>query len=282
MQQITPAQKVPIVYQIDRASIDTDTYYVQAIVRDTVNGTTIKTVNLTDGGNQRFTGTFEAPNEGQEEFFIDVETIVYTDSGYTTKSQSDAVQTKQYVVREAWSRALGSVGGSSIDYARIERIVDAVITKKLKEFKIPKTNLSPIVTLLKETKRAVNKIEIPETDLTNITNQLASITSLIENLPEETDLNPVLEGIQNLATTLGVIQDAISQLPPEVREQVNAAITQITGSLSEAQKLLSGEVGKIMEQIDKKEMNVGALSLAIPAGGGNEKPQPVRSSLLGG
>ncbi len=131
--QIAPQENFPIVYLIGDP-FDATTYYVQAIIRDSGTGATLITKNLTNGGSRRFSGIVQAPSDpsglGR---FIDVTTSVYTDSGYTTKSQNYEERQETYLVTPRWSIALGGGvgGGVAFDYEKIRTIFLEVIADKI-------------------------------------------------------------------------------------------------------------------------------------------------------
>lgn len=270
MNQLNPSQKVPIVYQIDRAVLDSETYYVQAKVRNSVTEAVIKTVNLTHIGSQRFTGTFETPSV-DDDLFLDVETKVYTDSGYTTESQLDAVTTAQYVVRESWNRTLAGVGGmaqekssgATVDYQKVREIFVEELTKMM-EGKDP-ADLNPVMLALKNLQDSVDGIET-EQDLSPIVDSIVRIEGIVQQIPKEhQDIVPVLEGIQNLAFTLGEVKDTFAKLPESVRSstenEFNEIGTTLQNALQNLEAKISEAVARVQQAIDSKEMNIGRMTL---------------------
>ena len=77
MIQLRPTETFTIV-RVLGDTVDTATYFVQAIIRNSNTGKIIDTINLTDKGNRRFTGNWEvAADVSGEGFYIDITTTVY-------------------------------------------------------------------------------------------------------------------------------------------------------------------------------------------------------------
>ena len=88
MISIEPGTIFPITRQLGDPE-DTATYYVRAFVRNAQNDVLLKTINLTDKGDQRFRGEWEVPYHAGSDYYITIETRVYSDSGYTTEVVGD-------------------------------------------------------------------------------------------------------------------------------------------------------------------------------------------------
>ena len=172
MLSLQPQKAFPIVRKLS-VPTDTATYYVQAVVRNSLTDVTISTVNLAnDGlGIQRFVGSFQAPADASGEgLWIDVVTKVYSDSGYTTQDTDYADEVESYLVID---RTLGLRGGGGIDSRTIRRIIQEELGKipkdDKKEEKESKDRTDEIIKSIRGDIRqivfAISKIEIPETDL---------------------------------------------------------------------------------------------------------------------
>ena len=86
--QLAPNTTFAIVRQIEDHT-DSATYYVQAVIRNAQTDALIATVNLTDQGSRRFSKNWQVTADASGQgFYISILTSVYTNSGYTTKSQN--------------------------------------------------------------------------------------------------------------------------------------------------------------------------------------------------
>lgn len=131
--------------------LDTSTYYVQAIVRDTRNDQVLDSLNLVDQGNGRFTRNWSVPHDpsgqGRE---ISIEKTIYTDPNYSDVSATYGRWTDQYIIYNLRSpQAPASVAGPDVDYERIQQMIGAAVAK------IPPTDLSEVVGELGGVKKTV-------------------------------------------------------------------------------------------------------------------------------
>lgn len=190
MLNLNPRESFIITHQLNNSYI-TDTSYVRAVIRNAKTDVTLATKDLTDQGNGRFTTTYQVPADvSGQGFYISIVTSVYSDSGYTTKSQNYGDEVNTYLVQERYNPniALGATGGPDIDYKRIQKIVNDEINKIEK----PKViDLSPVISGIKSIKEDLSNVEIPEYPITNLTPVIDSIkeskTSIvkkIESIPE--------------------------------------------------------------------------------------------------
>src|SRR5688572_8979423 len=80
---------------------DTNTYYVRAVVRNAYTDEIIATLDLTDKTGQRFKKDWHVPGDPSGQgFYISIVTSVYSDNGYTTKSDSYGDEENTYLVQE--------------------------------------------------------------------------------------------------------------------------------------------------------------------------------------
>lgn len=149
---LEPLKNFLVDFKINNPS-DTATYYVQAVIKDSVNGTVLATLNLTDNGNQYFSKVWTAANDQSGTGLqITITTTVYSDSGYTTISPIYGAQVNNYIVRHLASQLLGGwerSGVKVVDYAEIEKVIRKVVA----EIAIPegqKVDLRPIVKSIEE------------------------------------------------------------------------------------------------------------------------------------
>lgn len=215
MIHITPHGSFPVVRQLEDVE-DTTTYYVRAVVRDSETGDILKTIDLVDNGDQRFTKNYSVPADASGfGRYIDITTTVYSDSGYTTRAGfSDENET--YLIKEDTKLGGGVGAGETVSYPEIRKI----IKQELKKLEMPEPakveDLRPALksmgdTLRNDIQKSVDSIKIPEqvkpnldkvtndirTDLDTVINTLLLAIDNKEVTPE-TNLMPVIEMIQNL------------------------------------------------------------------------------------
>jgi len=176
---LQPREQFAIVRQLQDHT-DSGTYYVRAVVRNSRTDAVIDTVNLTDRTNRRFTALWQviADTSGQG-LFVDICTSVYTDSGYTTKSENYGDESETYLIDNR-QKATGGGASGDVDYKKIKKMLSEAIST----IKIPD-------------QKEIEMPEYPETDLSMVHEQLESIISLVTAipLPEKVDLQPVLDAI---------------------------------------------------------------------------------------
>jgi hypothetical protein len=188
MKIISPSTILPLVYLIQDHT-DVNTYYVQVVVKDSRTGSILQTINLTDGGNRRFTGNYSVPTT--EDMFLDITTSVYSDAGYTTKAQDKYEILDQYQVKTQWGLQFGGVGGSGpgIDYKKIKKMIDESISKIEKP---EKYDDSLILNKLNGLKEAISMIEMP--DMTDMK-------------PKPVDFSPIMTKMHELSGIIAEIND---------------------------------------------------------------------------
>lgn len=215
--QLHPRENFTIVRQIEDHT-DSATYYVRAVIRNAktdaiiqVNGNNY--LNLTDKGSQRFSANWLVPADASGQgFWITILTSVYTDSGYTTKSQNYGDKMETYLVQDRMNPNLGGYGGggADIDYKKIRKIVDKVVSERLKEDiempEIPKVikveiekekvvvpvvnvppppSLKPVLDAIKEVKKDISEIEFPESEKVEFQPVLDHVSKSIEMVIEK-------------------------------------------------------------------------------------------------
>ncbi len=208
MIQLEPRENFIIARQIDNPA-DTNTYYVRGFVRNATTDELLATVNLTDKGDQRFRGLWQvAADVSGQGFYITVCTKIYTDSGYTTESTDYGREEYQYLVQQRFNPALMGGGGASVDYKKIAQAIkdelknfqlpkqitaseiEAVIEKHVEKIKFPEvkipenkeTDLSGVMSEIKNLADKVNGIDVPKLDLSPVTKFLKEMSKMIEEL----------------------------------------------------------------------------------------------------
>ncbi len=173
-----PQKNFTVVRQIAN-HLDTDTNYVQAVIRNAYTDAIIATLQLDDKGGQRFKKDWQVPADTSGEgFYVSIVTSVYTDSGYTSKNPNYGDEENTYLV-EAAARVHG---GGGVDAYTVRRIVSEELDK------LPKPE----------------PVTIPEPkDIKDRTDEI--LKAIKENKPEKVekvDLKPVLTGVKELKAAI--------------------------------------------------------------------------------
>lgn len=208
---VNPNTNLRIVRQLSDPT-DVGTNYVRAVVRNSATGAVLDTVNLTDEGGQRFSGYYhtDADPSGVG-YYIDVTTTVYTDAGYTTKSENYQVESNTYHVIQQWGPGMGLGGGTDVNYEKVRRIVQEELGKLNIEIPTPRDITPELLGVERRLKESVGAIKIPE--------------------QKEVDLEPVLQevrtSVDNAINTLLLAVDAKEVTPPTDLTEVLEAIATI-------------------------------------------------------
>lgn len=240
MHQLSPQETFPIVYTLSDPG-DTSTYYVRAVMRNSVTGAIIRVnnlnyINLTDQGNRRFSKNIQAPTDSSGQgLWIDIVVSVYTDSGYTTKSLNYQELETKYLVQQRWNMALNGGAGGFINTGKAETNSSTINYKKLKEIileamlealnalpttDIPEFDLSPVLAKLSLLEPIIRAIKIPDPipqkpiDLGPVLRAIGAI--------KETDLTPVLEKID--AIDIPVQKDPVIVDQKNLLQEIHTAI----------------------------------------------------------
>lgn len=242
---LQPQVAFPIVRQIANHT-DSTTYYVRAVVRN-ANGTTIDTVNLASQGGQRYQTSWQVPADptGQG-IYLSIVTSVYTDSGYTTKSENYGDEETTYLVFDrVLSSSRGGVGrGAGIDSGTVRRIIREELEKAKPEeveeeepeepedeVEEPKEPMrwDEILSGQQEIKKALADIPKQHVDITPILNDVKKVIQAVNDkeITPPTDITPILNKIDDV-------------------EEINSL------SRQEAEKLLADLAQVITVQIPKK------------------------------
>ena len=206
---LTPNEQFLIARQLED-SADTATYYLRAIIKD-IDGTTIDTVNLTDGGNQYFYKKWLVVSSNTiNGKYIAINIFVYTDASYTTLSTLYGVRSDTYLIFQRLNANQSFGGGGVIDYREVGKMVAEEI-KKIEFPKQPKQELPKVTDftpIIKEITKTINdridKIPIPEKlekiDLSPLDSGIKRVITEITSRPkfEKTNLEPFIPEMKKL------------------------------------------------------------------------------------
>jgi hypothetical protein len=219
--QVQPAQNFDVVYFLGDHT-DSTTYYVRAVVYDVRTGDILTTENLTESPNNSrlFANTIQAPPDpiGYGRNIVAIVTV-YTDSGYTTKS--DVYQELSYNFLVKAEQLI--LGGGGVDHEALKEIFEKALeqflgklpkpdpTKPLPEMPFPR-----ILQALSDVKTAIDNIPKPELDLSPILNKMEALRAAIKMIPEPdpVDLKPMTSAVANL-------EEAVNTAIDELRDVQN-------------------------------------------------------------
>lgn len=222
---------------------DSTTYYVRAVVRNALTDDIITTLDLTKkAGEQRYVKDWQVPADPHGlGLQITIETSVYTDSGYTEKSQNYGDEIADHIIRND-TRRLG--GGGGVDASTIRVILEEELEKRNPapiEFpEIPKPKeyemrWDEVFGAIAEMRDAIDRI--PQTDLSTVHMGLDTLLRAIEQkeVTPSTDLAPVLSRLDevgesseinhtNTRDDLGALEESLKQT---IKSEVVRAISKI-------------------------------------------------------
>lgn len=231
MIQLQPKQIFTVVRQIADPT-DTTTYYVKAIIRKSVDGSILDTIELTDQGDQRFTGNWQVVEDSSGEgYLVDVTTIVYTDSGYTSVSPNYTKDNNTYLVQVRWSAVFGGGGGGGLDLTPNQ--LRKIISDEVNKIKIPKQEKVDLSNISKELTRvldSVKNIKIPEQKKVDFNELVEKIDYVNKEIKKEISSIPKPEKI-NLEKTISVNRDDNERLSMELKKTVEEIERTFSGGI---------------------------------------------------
>lgn len=267
--QTEPQNPIPLVYKITDPLLFSTTYYVRAIVRNSLTGDTLNTVNLTrNSTGTRYTGQVNAPADPTGlGLHIDITISSYSDSGYSTYADGLPEVLDKYWVRSAPQSFGGFSSGSDVDYKKIKEIVKAEISSILTPISdnikslLSRKGVNSLEKELKNINKIVLNIEQCMTseaddseeedkpmDFSPILTALAtSVNNILSKISENkftpTNLNPVLEQLVTLATNISSLEGVHDSTKKEIIGKIEDALVNNTKN--------SGKINKIKQEIKK-------------------------------
>lgn len=213
---VNPNANLRIVRQLSDP-YDVGTNYVRAVVRNSATGSVLETLDLTDEGSQRFSGFHHtSADPSGVGFYIDVTTTVYTDAGYTTKSENYQVETNTYHVIQQFGPGMGLGGiGADVNYEKVRRIVQEELAKLVIPEPVTPPDLTPVLLGVEQRlTKSVGAIKIPEQKEVDLEPVMQEVRSSVDNaintlllavdgkeVTPPTDISPVLEAINDFKAT---------------------------------------------------------------------------------
>jgi hypothetical protein len=230
--------------------------WIKAWVRDAdTDEALVDGVEMTEATDEigRFKYTFKLPADpsgnGRQ---LRVITVVYEDSGYTSRNVNYQVEENNIVVRDMNIMGHSGGGGSDIDYKKVREIVKEELAK-LPPY--PKLDLSDVI---KEIKTSVKSIlsqirAIPEADLTPIEEQIGQLVKAISNIPpapEPKDFD--YSKLEDIKSALKKINTDIVVLEKQPKIERLKDFTEIKKAVSETNKTTELLLNEILDKLDEK------------------------------
>lgn len=264
---LQPQANFTVVRQIANHT-DSNTYYVQAVIRNAYTDTILDTLNLEDRGSQRFKKDWQVPADASGQgFYVSIVTSVYTDSNYTTKSANYGDEENTYLVQE---RVLANNGGGTsirggggLGMSDVRRIMREELEKlefpEQKEVEMPEMKeydeqLEMIVAEIGSIKNAIKEIPTEAVNLVPLATRIDAVAQEIRNkeVTPQTDLTPVLEAIRDAEDT----QEINHQ---DLRSMLNILATDLSAEIKAIENFIPDAIGN------------ASFTIPIQAG---QKPQP--------
>jgi hypothetical protein len=258
--QISPGESFDIFYFI-RNHTDATTYYVRAKLYDVRTGELLDTQALDQSAtNSRlFLKTIQAPSDptGYGRNIVAIATV-YTDSGYTTKSETYEEQEQYYLIK-AVLPMMG--GGGSIDMRELSGLVEKVLDKKLKELSqpadLPTMPWDSLFGALGALQREVNRIPKDSFDPSALSTQIEALKAAIESRPQfkETDLSRVNVGVERVLTAIASARQENARAATTLQSQQERTANAIADTA-----LAKFETG-LKELMSRQELTIPLSSL---------------------
>lgn len=256
MLQISPQKTFPLVWVGDDGS-DVNINFVQAVVRDSVKWTVLSTINLTDNGNQRFTGTYTPPadpNRVSTGFYITITYTVYTDSGYTTKNPAYRIVSDQFLVKTLID-ATSYVGGGAWDRDMFKEAIREELKAHAEAMGKPDDERIDIEELFTALRGEIKKVndgvaaikfpelpkfpDIPMPERPDLEPVHRTVRSGIEQVLRSIKLIPAAPDYSETARQLAEIAESIAKTEERIREIFSRSIERAAAVLKECEETMA-------------------------------------------
>lgn len=256
---IRPQRNFTVVRQLAN-HLDTATYYVRAVIRDAFTDDILATLDLDDKGGQRFSAPWvvaqDPSGEGRD---ISIVTSVYTDSGYTTKSDNYGDEENTHIIedRRTSNGGGGAMGGGKLDSTRIRKIVAEEIAKiEFPKFEDSKDMfLEPLLEALSNVQEVVSSIEIPtykEVDLKPVEQAIINVEQSISNVYKaviDKEVTPAVD-VSKIDEAVSGLKDANLSLAKNVLNIVKGKEDNVEQIIrANLQDMIIGEIKKVFSKI---------------------------------
>lgn len=290
---IQPREYFPIA-RILPDPADVATYYVRAVIRNAKTNATIETVNLTDQTGRIFSYNWQAVADSSGQgLFITITTSVYTDSGYTTKSDIYGEEQDTFMIYDRMKTAqamanqiaalISPASSPDIDYKKIKKMIDEAVAPIKQEVAGVKTlvssfetqeqketDLLPVLTAIANIPKAEPQEKIDFSPVFQAISAAREDIKAIE-IPEqkETDISPILDKLDAMDAS-GAIEDikTLTNATQEARVKINETLPDVENMLSEIlaklkevllYKIAADSYGKVKPETGPKANSFGNI-----------------------
>jgi hypothetical protein len=266
-----PQNSFTVVRQIANHT-DSSTYYVRAVIRNAYTDAIIETLDLVSRGSQRFSKNWQVPADPSGQgFYISIVTSVYTDSGYTSKSENYGDEENTYLIQDRLAQQ--GRGGGSLGLADIRRIFKEELDKlpkpeKVEMPEIPEApdhseELAELKVGLVALGQSLATVPKEQADLAPVQEALSQVMQAIadKEVTPAADLEPVIAKLEAFLSTFGsVITDFQQSLWGMQDELKEAVVSEIKNGLKNATVKASFVMETAPEQ-EEEEVDVTKLAL---------------------
>lgn len=271
MIQLQPKERIPLIYLIGDHT-DSNTYYVRSVIYDSLTRSVLETKDLTDKGNRVFLGIVYAPQDDTGHGrHIDVITTVYTDSGYTTKSEIYPQTIEKYLVQQRWMERLGGGGGGvvydggpDIDYKKIQRM----IVEAIAGIQFPSQEKFDYGSIVKEIRGLPKPIAPKDIDFSPLAAAISQLQKSLNARPQfkESNLLPITSGLSEITNTISDLRSRTEEKFSSVAEQLSRLIVMLNEAIDFKNERATNETFKTRANEFKGKMNefMGAFANKEP------------------
>lgn len=244
---------------------DGATYYVRATIRNARTDELLDTINLTNQGDgHRFSLPWQVPADPSGQgFYILITTSVYTDSGYTTKSELYGDKYDTYLVHRRASASFGAGGGGAdVDYKKVRKIVEEVVSKALQELPQPEkeevkeVDLEPVLSSLQSISSSVQAIKVPEQKEPDLTPVLTSLEEVKDMVQDTTAMQAHMSDMVEVKNALMTVLDEKMTGLDSLKEEMGKMIAGIRA-------FFAGDVDKIVESTGRIEQFLKKIAYVV-------------------
>jgi hypothetical protein len=227
--------------------------WVKAWARDSVSDETLLDgVEMTESVDNkgRFKYTFKLPADpsgnGRQ---LRITSVVYSDSGYTTRKTDYQVEETDIVVRDMHVMEHGG-GGSDVDYKKIRKIVKEELAK-LPPY--PITDLSDIRLQIKDAKNAISGLirGLPDVDLSNIEDNISQLVKVIASIPPYPEQEKFdYSGINEIIDKIKELKNGLVILEKQPKFERMKDYNEIKKVVSETTKTIETSLNEILDKLE--------------------------------
>lgn len=253
--QISPAEPFDIFYFL-RNPVDNATYYIRAVIYDVRTGRTITTVTLSQStaNPHLFIATLQAPPDpvGIGRNIVAVASV-YTDSGYTTKSDAYEEQESYFLIKP--QPFFG--GGGGVDYGVVREIIGEELDKRKPKDppSLPDMPFDAIFGALGALQREINRIPKEGSDSAPILNAIEGVRTAISGLPKPEPVD--LSALADLGFEIDRLRTQVEGLPSGLSEPILKMSTGVQAAIKAGLKEIEANLEtRLTDVIESQEITI--------------------------